>query len=100
LAKFDVHRLRRGTGLVVDCQSNLNASLATRVVVPLVRRRLLPVPLSPRLNPVVTIGGEAFVVAVQALQTIATRDLAERVTSLIEHDRIIADALDALFFGI
>ena len=98
MAKFDVHLLRDGSTLVVDCQADLLCDLKTRLVVPLIPIREAPKPAA-RLNPVFQIDGEAYAMATQAAATIPVAELQSRVATLVEHDITIGNALDMLISG-
>ncbi len=62
MAQFDVHLL--GSGLVVDCQSNLLNDISTRFNVPLIARNQAPPP-ARRFNPVFAIDGADRVMTTQ-----------------------------------
>src|SRR6185437_9881954 len=44
VAQFDVHQLKSGRGLVIDCQSDLLGDLNSRFVVPILPRQDAPQP--------------------------------------------------------
>lgn len=98
MAKFDVYRFRRRDGLVLDCQANLLSDLNTRFVVP-----LLPEPSAPRpaarLNPALMVGDRRLIMVTQFAATVPTRDLGERVASLLDQQDAIGNALDLLISG-
>ncbi len=56
---------------MLDVQAELLSSLATRVVVPLVKRKRLGRALLPRLNPVVLIGDTEYAAVFQELAAIS-----------------------------
>lgn len=99
MAKFDVHPLRDGRGLVVDCQADLLDRLATRFVVP-----LLPVNQAPavmaRLNPLFEVEGEQYIFYPQLAGSIPAVALARAVASLTDQDLTIGKALDVLITGV
>ena len=97
MAQFDVHRL--GTGLVIDCQSDLLAHLNTRVVVPLIPRSHAPAPAS-RFNPVFTFDGIDHVMDTQFVSAVERRHLGAAVESLADHMFEITDAFDLLISGV
>ena len=98
MAKFDVYRVGRGEDYVIDCQADLLSDLNTRFVVP-----LMPVDSAPkqgaRLNPVFEIDGERFAMVTQFAATMPAASLRAAVTSLVEHDLTIGNALDMLISG-
>ena len=98
MAKFDVHRLRQGGDLVLDCQADLLDDLNTRLVVP-----LLPADEAPkaaaRLNPRFEIEGAELVMVTQFATAIPTRELGEKVISLNGEQDAIGNALDMLISG-
>ena len=98
MAQFDVHRLGRDGGLVIDCQSELLSAFSTRLVVPLTPRDgIEPV---ARLNPIFTIHGEDYVMRTQFASTLERRALGEVVASLEERSFEIVGAIDMLISGI
>lgn len=99
MPQFDVHRLRSGEALVVDCQSDLLEASNTRFVVPLLPRRSVPTPL-PRLNPVFIIDGDEMVLATQFMAAVYTRELGETVASLRERAFEVLGAIDVLISGV
>lgn len=99
VSQFDVHRLRTGADLVIDCQADLLAQLNTRLVAPLIPRDVAPAP-AQRLNPVFMIDGRDHVMVTQFAAAIHVRELAETVLSLREHSFEIVGALDVLVTGV
>jgi toxin CcdB len=99
MSQFDVHRLKSGATLVVDCQSELLEHLSTRMVVPLISREQAPVQVAS-LNPLVSIDGQEFVMATQLAAAVLQRDLGNVVASLRDHSFEIVGALDVLFSGV
>jgi toxin CcdB len=98
MAKYDVHALRGGSRLVLDCQTDLLRDLNTRFVVPLFPETEAPQPAA-RLNPVFRIRGDAYVMVTQFASAIPVRELGERVCSLAEREYDIGNALDMLIIG-
>ena len=99
MSQFDVHRLKPGPTLVVDCQSELLEQLSTRLVVPLIPREQGP-PQVARLNPLLSLDGREFIMATQLAGAVLTRDLGEVVASLRDRSFEIVGALDVLFRGV
>jgi len=98
MAKFDVYWQRDGGCLLLDCQADLLDDLNTRLVVP-----LLPIEEAPKpaagLNPLFEIDGRTLAMATQFAAAVATRELGERVLSLVEEQDSIGRALDMLISG-
>ena len=99
MAQFDVHRLRSGRGLVIDCQADLHRDLPTRFVVPLISADS-PWATNARLAPRFSIGEEQLVMATHFAATIAHRDLGPVVETLSEESYRITGAIDALVAGV
>jgi len=97
MARYSVYRLKSGE-LMVDCQADVLAHFATRVVAPLLLPSEVPRPMS-RLNPKFRIDGLEFVMGTHLLGAIYVDDIAEEVTSLSSRDSDIAKALDFLMMG-
>ena len=83
MAQFDVYRLPRGAGsiLVVDVQNKLFDGLATRVVAPLYPLSAKDKPIL-RLNPVVEIEGQRYLLAIQEMSALRVKSLGAKVASL------------------
>ncbi len=103
MAQFDVHRnkgaLRDSIPFVVLVQSAQFDRYRRRVVVPLVRRSVLPAStptVGSRMNPVFTVEGVELVLHPLDVVSVAMDQLGERVGSLAEQGQTIADALDEL----
>lgn len=103
MAQFDVHRntgpLRESIPFVVIVQSSLYEAYRRRVVVPLVRRSVLPrkaASAGTRLNPVFRIAGMDVVLHPLDMVSVALDQLGERVSSLAERGQDITEALDEL----
>jgi toxin CcdB len=99
VAQFDVLRLSSGSGLVIDCQSDLLAQLNTRLVVPLLPRRAAPAP-AQRLNPVFQVGDAEHVMVTQFAAAVHVSELGPIVGSLRDSSFEIVDALDVLVTGV
>jgi toxin CcdB len=102
MTQFDVHQFpgrRAGIQYVVDLQADLLADMGSRLVAPLYplerQRKLLP-----RLNPVVTIAEQAYLIALPEIASVRLRDLGSRVANLSEHRDEIVLGIDLLFTGI
>jgi toxin CcdB len=99
VAQFDVHLLANGSGLVLDCQSDLLAGLDSRFVVPLVARVDGPSP-ARRLNPTFVVAGEERIMLTQSAAAIHKRELGRVIASLSDQDHQIIGALDVLLTGV
>lgn len=97
MAQFDVHRI--GDGLVLDCQSNLLAHIASRFVVPLVPLSEAPPPAG-RLNPTFDVDRLPLVMVTESAAAVPTRALGPVVGSLRDRSFEITDALDVLISGV
>jgi len=103
MALFDVYRnrgaRREAIPFVVVVQSSLFDRYSRRVVVPLVRRNVLPgnTPTAgSRMNPVLQVQGETVVLHPLDMVSVDTAQLDELVGSLAEQGQTITDALDEL----
>ncbi|MBW8785608.1 MAG: CcdB family protein [Novosphingobium sp.] len=99
MPQFDVHRLARSSGLVVDCQSDLLSHIDSRFVVPLVRRGEAPPP-ARRLNPSFTIEGEEYVMLTQTAAAVRRSELGPVVGSMAHRSLDITSAIDVLIGGV
>jgi toxin CcdB len=101
MAQFDVHRNPRGGRfpLVLDIQADLLAHLATRVVVPMIKRTRGARAIT-RLNPIATLRGVEYVLVFQELAAVPRSALGEPVESLAARRDDLVAALDLLFTGI
>ncbi|ROZ66515.1 CcdB family protein [Ramlibacter sp. WS9] len=103
MAQFDVHRnkgpLKESIPFVVIVQSSLFDRYRRRMVVPLVRRTVLPggtAAVGTRLNPVFNVKGTSVVLHPLDMVSVALDQLGTKVDSLAERGQTIADALDEL----
>ncbi len=101
MAQFDVFRLPRGAGsiLVVDLQNKLFDGLATRVVAPLYPLSATDKPIL-RLNPVVEIEGQRYLLAIQEMSALRVKSLGAKVASLEARRDEIAGAIDFLITSV
>jgi toxin CcdB len=101
MAQFDVYRLRSGAGsmLVVDLQNGLFEGLATRLVAPLYPLTANARPML-RLTPVIEIGGQRYLIAIQEMAALRAKSLGEKVTSLDAWRDVIAGAIDFLITSV
>lgn len=100
MPQFDVYKNPRPGAfpLLLDVQADIVATLATRVVVPMSKRRRSDRPIS-RLNPTATIAGVDYILHVQELAAIPASALGARVTSLAPRRADLVAALDWLLTG-
>lgn len=98
MARFDVYRNPAGPGYLVDVQANLLSQLTTVVVVP-----LLPLAAAPqqaaRLNPSLSVNGEACSLLTQFMAAVPKSELKELVARLEEQGQTALDAIDFLHQG-
>lgn len=97
MAKFDVHRTVSGEYLL-DCQSNLLEHLNSRLAVPLVSPDDA-VQVDRRLTPILDVGGNELIMLTHFAAAVQVRALGKRVGSVIEQDKVVANALDMLISG-
>lgn len=104
MAQFDVHRnpnprTRNQVPFVVDIQNDLLDTLATRVVVPMVRASLVGRPLKD-LNPTFEIEGIDVVLSTPELAGVPRSAIGDRVGSLADRREQVIRALDVLISGV
>jgi len=105
MAQFDVYRnpnpaSRSRIPYLLDVQSELLDSLATRVVVPLCRPEVLGSKPAERLNPQFELEGRKVLMLTPELAGVPRKALGERVASLAAGRGDIIAALDLVFTGI
>ena len=102
MAQFDVFRnVKRGNfPLLLDVQTELLATLATRTVVPLMRKRRGSGGVITRLNPTIEIEGLEYVAVFQEIAAVPLAILGSNVASCIRQRDEFVRALDLLFTGI
>ncbi|KQT34941.1 hypothetical protein ASG29_01990 [Sphingomonas sp. Leaf412] len=98
MAQFDVFRATDG-GLLVDCQSDALAYLATRLTAPLMPLSKAPEG-RPRINPVFDIFDEPHVLVTQFAASIRKTELRRRVADLTPYRLEIVSAFDVLLTGV
>lgn len=97
MAQFDVYRLPNGTR-VVDVQSRFASVHATRLVIPLVRPDS-EAKQTTRLNPLLDMNGEPWLLAIQFASTLDANLLRNPIGSLAHEDLAIKGAIDFLING-
>ena len=105
MAQYDVYRnpnpaSRTRIPFLLDVQTDLLDSLATRVVVPLCRPGLLKGKLADRLNPVFVVEGREFAMLTPELAGVPGKLLGGPVANLAAGRSAIIAALDLLITGI
>ena len=101
MAQFDVYRNPRPGpfALLLDVQAGLLSSLATRVVVPMAKRKGHGAPAITQLNPTAKVAGVEYVLVFQELAAVPTTALGEPVGSLKSRRADLVRAIDLLFTG-
>ena len=102
MAQFDLYQHPRGGRypLLLDVQSDLLASLGTRVVVPLAPVKSFGAKPISRLNPTVKHRGSEYLLVVQELAAVPKSALGKRVATLVDRRVEITAALDLLLTGV
>ena len=105
MAQFDVYRnpnaaTRARTPYLLDVQSGLLDTLATRIVVPLCKPEVLSGKPAERLNPAFVVEGRKLLMLTPELAGMARKLLGERVANLATERAAIIAALDLALTGI
>ena len=105
MAQFDVYRnthpaSRARVPYLLDVQSDLLDTLATRVVVPLCKPEVLRGKLAERLNPVFGVEGRKMVLLTPELAGVSRKALGEKIANLANRRDSIIAALDLVITGI
>jgi toxin CcdB len=105
MAQFDVYRnanpaTRARVPYLLDVQSDLLDTLATRVVVPLCKPEVLRGKLAERLNPVFEVEGRKRVLLTPELAGVSRKALGEKIENLADRRDSIIAALDLVITGI
>lgn len=98
MARFDLCERRDGRGLVLDVQSDLLEGFNTRVVIPVLPLSESPKPAG-RLNPVVDVDGEPWVLVTQFLSAVPQLEIGPIRKNLMDEQDVVTEALDMLFLG-
>ena len=101
MAQFDVHRNPRGGEfpLLLDVQADIVASLATRIVVPLAKRKRHTKSIT-RVNPLATIEGVEYLLVFPELAAVPATALGPRIASIAAQRAELIAAIDWLFTGV
>jgi toxin CcdB len=87
------------TPYLLDIQTDLLSSLATRLVVPFHPRPDPGFTVIERLHPTITLGGQACVAVVSEMAAVPKTALGERMDSLPAFRQAIMDACDLMLTG-
>ncbi|WCM29077.1 CcdB family protein [Sphingomonas sp. QA11] len=98
MARFDVYRPKDSDELLLDCQADVLDELDSRFVVPLLPASMFHKTFA-RLNPTFEVEGRSVIMATQSAATIPVRLIGQRVTSLVEEQSTIMNAIDMLLTG-
>jgi len=104
MAQFDVYansnvKTKETVPYILDVQSDLLDTLATRVVIPLIETSKANLPIT-RLNPIFEIEGTNVLMSTPELAGVPNSTLGAFVTSLKEYRIDIVNAMDVLFTGV
>jgi toxin CcdB len=101
VAQFSVYSNPRGSRVnapyLLDVQTDL-LNIATRVVVPLAYPKAFGPP-AKRLNPLLKVDGETYVMVTSEIANLPTRELRKPVADLSSERDAIRNALDLLLIG-
>jgi len=105
MAQFDVYRnpnaaTRARIPYLLDVQSGLLDSLATRIAVPLCKPGVLSGKPAERLNPEFMVEGRKLLMLTPELAGVARKALGERVANLATERAAVIAALDLVLTGI
>ncbi len=96
--QFTVYLNPDGDGYLLDLQADINNQFTTRIVVPLIPEKDVPIYVSS-LNPVFEIEGQRVVMATQGMAAVPLAILKRPVLSLNHQRTEIVTAIDLLFQG-
>ena len=99
MARFDVYRRFGSEDYLLDCQADILRYLETCFTVPLFPYANAPLPLVSRLNPIVVIDGNRYVMMTQYASAIRRQQMGERIAHLADQQDEIMNALDMLLTG-
>ena len=99
--QFDIYANPRAGDypLLLDIQADLLSSLATRVVVPLMKRKRLGRAHLTRLNPIIAVEGTEYAALFQEMAAIPRAALGARVASMADRRVEFVAAIDLLLTG-
>ncbi len=99
MARYEAWPNPDGHGWLLDVQADLLGDLNTRIVVPLMPVAVAPRPAT-RLNPVMQIHDDSFVMVTQFLSAMPVAVLQGAPVSLAAQSEAIMGALDLLLTGV
>ncbi|MDR6287605.1 MULTISPECIES: CcdB family protein [Inquilinus] len=98
--RFDVHRLKGADDvLALGVQSEFHDHLQTRIIVPMVPVGSYPAKPMVRLEPILSVDGQQYVLVTTDMASIPIGELGDVVASLADQHSVIVDALDFLLQG-
>jgi toxin CcdB len=105
MAQFDIHRNQnsataKGIPYLLNVQSDLLDSLATRVVVPLARPSVLGNKSAHYLNPLFEVEGTSLVMLTPEMAGVPKKNLGAVVGNLTDRRADVVRALDIVFSGV
>ncbi|PWS38289.1 plasmid maintenance protein CcdB [Falsiroseomonas bella] len=98
MPRYDLHRIPRGGGYLLNLQHDLHAHLSTRVVAPLLPAAGAPPP-ARGLNPQFELEDGPHILFPQFMAAVPKRELGPVVGTLDAHRDDITRALDLLLTG-
>ena len=101
--QFTVYRNKgnaRAYPYLLDVQSDIIGELATRMVIPLFPLVAFTGRPAQRLNPVIIVEGDKYLVMSQDMAAVRLAQLGDEVTGVQESRQLIKDAIDFLFDGV
>jgi len=104
MAQFDVYEntnlsSRKTTPYLLDVQTDLLDTLASRVVVPLVASGAMATP-GQHLNPTFSVGKNKVIMSTAEIAGVSVKNIGKQVCSLKQYRNEIVAALDFLITGI
>jgi toxin CcdB len=98
--RFDVHRLQGADDvLALNVQSEFHDHLLARIIIPMVPAHSYSAKPMKRLQPILSVDGQDYVLVTSEMAAIPTGDLGDRIASLADQRSVIVDALDFLLQG-
>jgi toxin CcdB len=98
MPQYDVFKNPEGSGHLLDVQSDLLDGLSTRLVIPLLPASQAPKPAT-RLNPVMRIDGQPYIVVTQFMAAVPEKLLTTHVMRADQMRDEITAAIDMLTHG-
>ncbi|WP_343550943.1 CcdB family protein [Pantoea sp.] len=84
---------------LVDVQSEIIGDLKSRIVIPLLPVSRLKNKQVKRLNPIIQVEGEEFLVMSHEMASIRTSIIGERIMDARAYRQLIKDSIDFIFDG-